>query len=144
MRQYLFIFVLVLTCLASATIKDPRQHVKLSPELSQDAVARQQQLQREQSQVGGVPDKTDSTGYLQRADNDAGASSIIASHETAPGSGANEILQTNGQEMNAQAAKPRRTALGAIWAILVGLLLAFGAWAGANKYGGKPPSLMAR
>jgi hypothetical protein len=139
MRKTLFILLLALTCFAAATIKDPRQHVKISPELSQEQVARHQALQRGQSEVGGVPEKTDDGGYLPRADNDPDAAALISSHNQGPTAEADGVLKQNGEEMQKEAEKPKRTAFGAFWAIFGGLLLAFGVWAGLNKFGPKPP-----
>lgn len=139
MRKTLFILFISLTCLAAATIKDPRQHVKLSPELSQQVVAGQQATQHSQSQVGGVPEKTDDTGYVQRSSSDEDASALVASHDPSATEKANDVFHQSNDARDQEAQKPRKAVFGAFWALLAGLLLAFAAWAGLSKYGPKPP-----
>lgn len=141
MRKTLLILFVASAALASATIKDLRQHVKLSPELSQAEVARQQSLQREQGQVGTVPEKTDGSGYIPQSQSDPDAAKLIALHNpTGSSNAANQVLSKNDQAMKNEADKPKKTAFGILWALLLGALLAFAAWAGLQKYGPKPPA----
>jgi hypothetical protein len=139
MRYTILILLLAITCIAGATIKDHRKNVKLSPELSQDQVARHQALQRGLGQVGGVPDRTDGSGYVPQAETSTDATAMIADHKDFPRGEADEVLRKNSEEMNAEAEHPKKTAFGILWALLFGALLAAGAWAGLSKFGPKPP-----
>src|SRR4051812_32191013 len=107
MRNSLLILLLAFTCFASASIKDPRKNVKLSPELSQEQVAKHQALQRGQGQIGSAPEKTDDSGYLPRVENDADAAALIASHDN-PGVEAEQVLQKNGEEIKSEKVKPKK------------------------------------
>lgn len=141
MRTLFILFLLAAFGAASATFKDPRKLTPVAP-LTQEEVARQQALQRQQSEVGVAPGKTDDTGYIAGPQNDPGSgAAIVASH--APGAesenDAAQTLKTNEETMSAQAEQPKKMAFGAIWALLAGLVVAAGAWAGLQKYGPKPP-----
>jgi hypothetical protein len=145
MRTLVILFILIAACFASASIKDPRKNVKLSPELGQDVVGRQQAGQHAIGQVGGVPERTDDGGYLSRADNDADAAGVIAGHDkTSSSASAEDVLQKNDEAIKSEALKPRKSVFNLVWAVLGGLVLAFGVWIGLSKYGPQPPEHLAK
>lgn len=145
MRTFIILFLLTAFCAANATFKDPRKLTPVAP-LSQEEVARQQALQRQQSEVGVTPGKTDETGYVGGYEGDTSAAAkIVASH--APGSESADdaqALKANAETMKEQAEQPKKMAFGAFWALLAGLAVAACAWAGLQKFGPKPPEHVLR
>lgn len=140
MRKLSILFLVVLTCMASATIKDPRHNLKAQAPLSQEEVAKQQALQKQQGEVGGVPQKTDDAGNVPTAQSDSEAAAALASHQPAENSSdAVQGLRENDQVIHSAAERPKKTAFGILWALFAGLLLAFAVWGGLQKYGPKPP-----
>ncbi|HVT13508.1 MAG TPA: hypothetical protein VHE55_14685 [Fimbriimonadaceae bacterium] len=145
MRTLLTLILLATFCAANATFKDPRKLHPVAP-LTQEEVARQQALQKGQSEIGAVPQKTDDTGYSTVDQADPQGAAIVAAHgqDSDSADSARQALQTNNEAMNAQAEQPKKMAFGAFWAIAGGLLLAGGVWAGLQKYGPKPPEHILR
>ena len=138
MRTIWIISLLLAVCLAAASFRDPRKLHAVAPP-TQDEVARQQSLQKQQAQVGGVPERTDDGGYAPQVASDPDAAAILAKHDEDAAEAPTSVISQNAGELKSESEKPKRTAFGAFWALLAGLLLAFGLWSGLQKYGPKPP-----
>ncbi len=145
MRTLLTLILLATFCAANATFKDPRKLHPVAP-LTQEEVAKQQALQKGQSEVGRVAQKTDDSGYATVDQADPQGAAIVAAHDQDADSadGARQALQANDETRNAEAAQPKKMAFGAFWALAGGLLVAVGAWAGLQKFGPKPPEHVLR
>lgn len=146
MRTTITLLLIATVCIAGATVKDPRTNLKPVAPQTQEEVAREQALQKQQAQVGGVPQKTDGTGYAPTFQDDPNAASVIAGHANQSNSASegSDVLKTNAEVIEDSKPHPAKTAFGAIWALLAGLLVAVGAWAGLQKYGPKPPEHLSR
>lgn len=129
-----------------AIIKDPRKDLKPVAPMTQEQVAKQQALQKQQGQVGLVPQKTDGTGYAPESQDDPSAAAILtANARNSPGAdAAASVIQANQDAMTNKAEHPKKVAFGAIWALLAGLMIAGAAWVGLQKYGPKPPEHVLR
>lgn len=140
MRTTLLIFLSLFVACAFASIKDQRKNVKLKPESSQQQVTREQGTTEVRGVVGGVPDRTDYTGYREQSNlNDSETAKLISKATVATGHSAEDLIAEEREQAQRAANAPARNAFGALWAVVAGLLLAAGAWMGLQKYGPKPP-----
>jgi hypothetical protein len=141
MRTFIVILSLLLVSCAFASIKDKRKGVKISPELSQEQVTRQQGNTERLDEIGGVPERTDDTGYRRQQNVfDPESERIAAMTKVANGHSVEDIVSAEREQRLQATQAPVRKAFGGIWALLAGLLLAVGAWFGMQKFGPKPPA----
>lgn len=141
MRKILIPLALVVSASAFGSIRDHRENVKLSPELSQSEVGKQQSRQSQIGVMGGVPERTDEVGPPSQSLADPSAADVLtrSARDSAAAEAPAAVLKTNAEAMGAEAAKPRSYAFGLAWAIILGAVLAFAAWVGLQKFGSTPP-----
>ena len=145
MRTIIILLLLGAFAYSGAMFKDLRKGLKPVASPTQQEMEHQQSLQRSQGTIGGVPDKTDDTGYSSDTQSDPQAGQIVAQHAAnSDSSSAAQVLQSNEDNLQAEKQRPARTLYGGLWALLAGLLIAGGAWAALQKYGPKPPPHLAK
>jgi|GEM_PF-5930942 len=145
MKTVIILLLLGAFVFSGAMFKDPRKglHAVASP--TQQEMEHQQSLQKSQGVVGGVPSKTDDTGYTPDSEMDPQAGQIVAQHADTPdSSSAASVIEANGQNLQVERQRPARTLYGGLWALFAGLLIAGGTWAALQKYGPKPPPHLAK